>query len=379
MPIKINKIAVIANGCDSLLLDGQWIKQQLESFNIVLVNNFRNADIVILLGCTFSANQENQFLEKIDFFAKSIGRNHLLIVSGCFLSIASMAPNVIFAKKEKVCGIVGKFLGISLDKTDFSIDNASIIQPAIAISEGCYGSCSYCSVKLVRGRHRSRPLDQIIREAHAVYKSCGKVKLAGQDISAYGQDIGLSFAQLLTEIYLQIPEIQLELNSLNPCWLAQMSDKELSLLADSRITGNIHVPLQSASERILKLMQREYTFADFSSIWQRLKHVGVVHMSTDMMAGFPTEDESDHEANMDFLSNQQLEFAQIFMFESRPGTEAAKLPQLLRDTKLRRSLDLIGQYITTYLDTHGQCAFNINDILNTNLQLEKEQVICDEC
>jgi MiaB/RimO family radical SAM methylthiotransferase len=362
----------ISTGCESLLWDVNNIFNMLIEHGLTESVTPDTADIIIIMGCSFSTIHEDEFNKNIATYQKN-QKNQLTIVSGCYLTQESHADNLIFTHRDNIIDVIQKFYNIKLKDIQTLQYYKKRDVSFVAISEGCYGQCTYCSVKLVRGQHRSRPISQILSEIKRVSQKHKTVKLIGQDVAAFGVDCNIKISELIRQIFLEEPNLNLELTSLNPYFLNRLTDKELALFADSRIKGNIHIPIQSASNAVLSRMKRNYTCELYEELLIRFKSQGVKHFSTDIIAGFPEETEQDHNRNMQFLSDHKLEFAQIFMYDSRPGTEAASYPQLSKNIRLKRTIELISEYIVSYQLRHEPFS-NINDILNTNVDLSKEEI-----
>jgi tRNA A37 methylthiotransferase MiaB len=218
----------------------------------------------------------------------------------------------------------------------------------------------------------------VIADIRAAFDAHGFVKLVGQDIAAYGRDMGSSLPSLLRSIFEAVPGITLELGTLGVAWMKGMTREDLVLFADPRIRGNIHLPLQSASDSVLKRMRRGYTAGQFTSLLAVLRSLGITRFSTDMIAGFPGETCHDHGHNVAFLRTEAIAHAQIFAYDPRPGTLAASMHQVPRPIRVQRALELIGVFLTHSADLCRNENANINDFLNTNLELGKEEVTPSE-
>jgi tRNA A37 methylthiotransferase MiaB len=214
-----------------------------------------------------------------------------------------------------------------------------------------------------------------VAEASAVYPV---IKLAAQDVAAYGRDCSVTLGSLLRALFKEFPSIKVKLGPLNPEWLMKSSDGDLGLLGRNNMVGNIHIPLQSASDAILRPMNKRYPYRAFAALWEKLLRLGVTSLSTDLMAGFPGERQRDHEMNLEFLETHRLEFAQIFMYQPRPGTQAATYKQLPYRIRLERTVDLIAKYIGAYMRFHGialnqlLCGKQIIPPFNSNVDFRRE-------
>lgn len=362
---------VIVSGCESLDWDAAGVRCALLEKGLREVPTRLQADIVVVMGCTFTQKHENDFRDAIRTATKGQGTQHI-IVSGCYLRTAS-ADRIHYVRKEGIPDLVDSIL------RDRSPDRASsplrlpAPLPFVAISEGCYGHCAFCSIRQVRGTHHSRPQAHVLADVRAAFNAHGCAKLVGQEIAAYGRDTGSSLPTLLRDIFRAVPGIKLELGSLGPAWMKRMKTAELSVFADHHITGNIHLPLQSASDSVLKRMHRGYTIGQYVELMSTLRSLGVTRFSTDLIAGFPGETRGDHQSSVAFLRDNPMAFAQIFAYEPRPGTPAARLRPPARSTRVRRALELAMVFLAHCPAFCRDERADINRFLNSNVVVKKEE------
>ena len=361
------------NGCEPSLIDLTSIKTQLIFKYGLSETSIENAHILIYLGCTFSEQKENEVITQIQQFSNF--NNKTIIISGCYLERYIKSKNILYTRPNKVVNyLVNHF---KLKEVNSNTKNNNI--PLVKISNGCFGQCTFCSIKFVKGRHVSRPMSDIMEEIAKLQKKYRIIKLVGQDIAGYGIDSSSSLKKLLEQIFLLFPNLKIELGSLNPNILKQFSDNELSIFSHPNIEGDIHIPLQSASNNILKKMKRNYTFEDFLKIYNKIKKNGTKYVSTDLISGFPTENETDHMENINFIRNIDINFAQIFMYDVRTGTIAASMPQLPRNIRIKRTTELISEFIISYTRNNKLSYSDIitisKDMLfNTNINLNNETI-----
>jgi MiaB/RimO family radical SAM methylthiotransferase len=368
---------VIASGCEALNVDAERVIRNLQRRGFREAGSHARSGVVVVMGCTFTQRHEDDFRQLVEGIAAQREEGQLVIVSGCFLE-AEPREGVVFARKESIGEVLDGLL--KDEKTDriepTAEDGAS--SPFVAISEGCYGSCTFCSIRFVRGHHRSRPADEVLSDVRRAADAFGRAKLVGQEIAAYGKDIGTSLPVLIRRLFGELPGLRLELGSLGPAWIKRFPDEDFAVFADERIKGNVHLPIQSASDSVLRRMARAYSFSEFTDLHERLKRLGVQRFSTDLIAGFPGETQSDHEDNLRFLEANGFRFAQIFMYEPRPGTAASGMEQIPRDIRLRRTLELIGTFAAGYEGFSMDENLDVNDILNTNIEIDREEVsLCE--
>lgn len=370
------------NGCEPTAVDTSSTVSRLISLGLHYTeSDDEDVDLVVFLGCTFTKDKEEEIQELVE---KELAQrpSACVIVSGCFLRKLPMGDRVFYARTHEVVDFVRReFLHESGGNTEDSQgEEPDNLAGSLMVSEGCFSNCSYCSIKRVRGDNRSVPPDELLKRARAFYDEGGRrIKLLGQEVCAYGMDIGTNLPDLVWGFWKHCPELEVEYGSMNPKWLKRYSTEALGIFSDNRVRGNIHMPLQSASDRLLKLMRRGYTLQEASELYDRFRSHGIERISTDVIAGFPTETEEEHEETVKFLENRGFSYAQIFAYDERPFTDASEMPQLPREIRLQRACELIAAYIEAYADTHGispdeivtgeahipfNCNFSLNRISN---------------
>ncbi len=367
---------VVHNGCDPLEADAAGVRRELENMLGLRPALAEEADVLVYMACTFSRQKEEEFERTLtDFCRSSNGR--LVIASGCYLRDGVSHPNLKYCRTDAIVKVVSNALDLPQALAPRETPRSKAGTGIVVISEGCYGCCAFCSVKLVRGQHRSRPLQEVLDDIGRIWHGNGSVKLAGQDVGAYGRDQGNTLWGLLTAASERFPGLKVELGPLGPEWLIKSATTELTRLGSASVTGNIHVPLQSASDNVLNKMRRHYSYDEFNGLWARLCEVGVQNISTDLMAGFPGETQDDHEETLGFLRTHNLAFAQIFMYEPRPGTEAERYNTLSKRTRVKRTMELIAEYL------HASARFRAASVeelisatdgmlFNTNVQIQED-------
>jgi tRNA A37 methylthiotransferase MiaB len=353
------------NGCEPTLFESEKIKQSLINTGFAYCDA-NQASVIIFLCCTFTAQKENETNDIISDYKK---QGKTVIVTGCFFQKEDLAGKIKFIKLKNLLPFLIKDRALN--------EIQPVNTPFVKISEGCTGQCSFCSIKNVKGKHRSVTPSEIMYQVKFLSETYNEIKLVGQDIAAYGTDMGISLYDLLAAITENFPAINIKLGSLNPEQLIRFGTKELEMLANKRIAGNIHIPVQSASDKVLKQMKRKYTIDDFKKLYNTLRSLGIDNISTDIIAGFPSETEEDHILNLNFLLDNYFAFAELFMYETRPNTLAERMEQLPLDTKKRRTSELLVQYIETYSKYNNvdfEYIINKEQIFNTNINFIEESI-----
>jgi MiaB-like tRNA modifying enzyme len=209
----------------------------------------------------------------------------------------------------------------------------------IEISNGCLSNCSYCCVKFARGKLFSYPVEKIVEEARqAVKNGCKELWITSQDNSCYGKDIDSSLPELLKEICKIEGEFSVRVGMMNPLYAKNILDELIEVSKDEKIIKFLHLPVQSGSDKILKLMNRGYVVKDFVEIVEKFrKEIPDLFLSTDVIVGFPGETEEDFQKTVELMRKIKPSKINISKFGARPMTEAAKMKQLDNKTINERS------------------------------------------
>ena len=219
----------------------------------------------------------------------------------------------------------------------------------VNIMYGCNNFCSYCIVPYVRGREKSREPREIVREVERlVADGVKEVMLLGQNVNSYGNTFEepFSFAQLLTEVEKVEGLERIRFMTPHP---KDFSDELIEVMRDSKkICNHIHLPLQSGSSRILKLMNRKYTKEHYLALVDKIRdRLPDVSITTDIIVGFPGETEEDFQDTLDVVRKVKYDSAYTFIYSKRTGTPAAKMenqvPQDIVKDRFNRLLQTINE------------------------------------
>jgi tRNA-2-methylthio-N6-dimethylallyladenosine synthase len=221
--------------------------------------------------------------------------------------------------------------------------NGSKVSAYITIQEGCNQFCTFCIVPITRGREVTRPSEDIIREViELVSRGVREVVLLGQNVNGYGWNVPgeLSFAGLLRELNKIEGLYRIRFTTSNPRY---MTDELIDAMAEyEKVCEQLHLPVQSGSNRILKKMGRRYTAEEYLEIIEKLrKRIPNISITTDIIVGFPGETEEDFLATLDLVKKVEFDDIFSFKFSKRPGTVAEKMPnQVPEEEKAIRLYEL---------------------------------------
>jgi len=343
------------------------------------------ADFIVMATCGFSQSEEDNEIQAIERLQNIKKDSCEIIITGCLPQINKDRINKVFDGRCVKIVDMKDFNGImNFDKKIEQFENNYVSQdeydtnPEIAkyfkmrkkfeqlsflplvkvpnilltvpseewflirCAMGCTGKCSYCGIKNVHGAIKSEPIEEILRQTRSgINKGFKEISLTGEDLGGYGVDLRLRLTDLLDEL-LRLPgDFKINLRYIDPYWLIKLADKLIPIFQTGRITAFCS-PVQSGSDRILKLMNRKYTFDDISKVVREVvKHTKVGMISTNIIVGFPTETDDDFEQSLRLVKEVPFGMYMAFPYEERPGTKAATFDGKIADhlkTKRHRQL-----------------------------------------
>lgn len=292
----------------------------------------KNPDMLIALcGCMM---QEPTVVEKIQ---KSY--RHVDIIFGTH-NIFKLAE-LVFARLNSKKMVVDVWEGTDAIVEDLPIERKYPFKSGVNIMFGCNNFCSYCIVPYVRGRERSRNPEDIIREIEGLVKDgVVEVMLLGQNVNSYGKTLAnpISFAELLRRVE-QIDGLErIRFMTSHP---KDLSDELIEVMKDSKkICKHFHLPLQSGSSEILKVMNRRYTKERYLELVEKLRAaVPDIALTTDIIVGFPGETEEDFQETLDVVRKVRYDSAFTFIYSKRTGTPAAAMENQVPDDVVKDRFD----------------------------------------
>ena len=340
------KVAFQTLGCKVNQYETEAMQKLFSAAGYEISNEMETADVVVVNTCTVTSLSSQKSRQIIRRAARANG-NAVLVVVGCY---AQSEPEEISkidgvdiiigtAERTKIVELVAQALRNRHEKilTVSNVENILAFEELphsphrtrafLKIEDGCNNFCSYCIIPFVRGRVRSRSLESIRAEClqlkNAGYK---EVVLTGIHIGAYGKDFkdGTNLVDAVKTVLENANPARLRLGSLES---AEMTDELINLIkTDSRICNHVHLPLQSGSDEILKLMHRPYTTENFAELTARLvSEIPNISIGTDLIVGFPNETDELFEETIEFIKSQPFSKIHVFPFSARKGTVAAAM------------------------------------------------------
>jgi len=357
-------------GCQMNVADSEVVASILEMDGFILTDKADDADLVLINTCSIRDNAEQRILSRINHFnaQRKKGKKLILGILGCMAErvkeelvekhhVDLVAGPDAYLDLPNLIGDVEqgeKAVNIDLSTTETyrSVLPSRIGGPSISgfisIMRGCNNFCNYCIVPYTRGRERSRDPDSILGElANLVSKGYKEVTLLGQNVNSYrySEEGGstLTFAGLLALVADAAPDVRIRFSTSHP---KDMTDDILeTIAAHANICKHIHLPAQSGSSRILKLMNRKYDrpwYLDRVAAIRRI--IPGCGLSTDLFCGFHSETPEDHQETLSLMREVGFDSAFLFKYSERPGTYAAKhLPDTVAESeKIERLNELIA-------------------------------------
>ena len=332
MNIFIDVVGCTANQSDASI--ARFIFESNPGYQIV--HTSKDADLVLLFTCTVIASTEQRMLSKIKAYQHN---GKTIVVTGCMASIQTeqikqINPDIICIPPTKIHQLLSY---LSHEQPDEKISPHKFeskkhhlaLQAPIAISEGCDFSCSYCITTLARGNLKSVPPSIVKQDiVDALQQGCKEIQLTAQDTASYGRDRGTNLATLLK----MIPTIQgiyrCRIGMMNPASVLPQLDALINSYHDLHIYKFLHLPIQSGDNELLHRMNRTYTIEDVTHIINRFrKQYPDITIATDVIVGFPSETEKQHQQTSEILKKIHPDIVNITKFSARPHTKAKKLPQ----------------------------------------------------
>jgi threonylcarbamoyladenosine tRNA methylthiotransferase MtaB len=290
-------------------------------------------DALIVNTCAVTAEAEAQARQAIRKAARA-NPGRFILVTGCAAEIAPEA----WAGLPGVTRIIGNAAklhpgtwGLPTPAGDIPPPVSGRTRAFVAVQQGCDHRCTFCIIPFGRGPSRSVPVGAVVQQVRTlVARGCAEVVLTGVDITSYGTDLPghPSLGQMVRRLLALVPDLpRLRLSSLDP---AAIDDDLWRLVAEeARLMPHLHLSLQHGADLILKRMKRRHLRADAVALCDRARHLRPdIAFGADLIAGFPTETEDHFAEMMAMVEDCGLSFLHVFPFSARPGTPAARMPQL---------------------------------------------------
>ena len=385
------KLFIETYGCQMNVADSEVIASVMQMAGYSVVETLDEADAVFMNTCSIRDNAEQKILNRLEFFhSMKKKKRHLIVgVLGCMAERVKddlinnhhvdlvVGPDAYLTLPELIAAVEAgeKAMNVELSTTETYRDVipsricGNHISGFVSIMRGCNNFCTYCIVPYTRGRERSRDVESILNEvADLVAKGYKEVTLLGQNVNSYRFEKPdgsvVTFPMLLRIVAEAAPGVRIRFTTSHP---KDMSDETLQVIAEvPNVCKHIHLPVQSGSSRILKLMNRKYTrewyLERVAAIRRMIPDCG---LSTDIFTGFHSETEEDHQQTLSLMEECGYDGAFMFKYSERPGTHASKhLPDdVPEDVKIRRLNEVIAMQNRLSGEANAGCIGKTYEVL----------------
>ena len=388
-------------GCQMNEHDTENIKAMLEQIGFTEENDPEKADLIILNTCSIRENAHNKafgMLGRLKHQKESLNRNLMIGICGCMAQEEKVVEDIVkkykyvnfvfgthnihrlpyildeaYKTKKQVVEVYSKEGNIT---EGIPVKRANKYKAYVNIMFGCDKFCTYCIVPFTRGKQRSRNKDDILLEVKRLVKNgYQEVTLLGQNVNAYGKDFDYDYRMenLLEDVAKTgIPRVRFMTS--HP-W--DFTDGMIDVIKKyDNIMPSIHLPVQSGSSRVLKLMGRRYTKDEYIKLFDKLKTIPNVTISTDIIVGFPSEEDEDFEETIDLVNYCKFDNAYTFIFSPREGTPAAKLEDKTsleeKEKRLYRLNEIMNGY---FLESNKKLLNKVVPVLVDGYS-EKDGLLC---
>jgi len=388
-----------AFGCDRARYDTHMLLEYFKRNRWRITSRLPDADVIVMCLCGFTQGNEDRSLKVLARTLKKKRQDATLLVMGCLAGICKTriiggfdAIPISLHNSTQLDEFIGAevpLLEVFHNRSMFAapnnaeiryidaIDNlctkfsfstepfvaamtrlicrpTSIFPPPqqrlcnVRVATGCLEDCTYCAIKNASGRLRSRPLETIVKEFRAgLANGYTTIKLLGEDIGAYGQDLGSNIVELLKTLLRIEGDYQIVWTDFHPRWLIQHLDKLLEVIVPNTPRfGYIGFPIQSGNDGILRRMRRDHHARDAEHALLELKRaVPSVHMLTHVLIGFPGESVSAFEDTMQFVRTVGFEHVYVYRYSDRPNTDSVQMPEKVSEfEKLKRYWKFVRRF-----------------------------------
>ena len=378
------KLFIESYGCQMNFADSEVVASILANEGYNTTQNLEEADLVLVNTCSIREKAEitvRKRLEKYQAVKRKQNPNMKVGVLGCMAERLKSK----FLEEEKIVDLVvgpdaykdipnllreveegRNAVNVILSKEETYGDISPVrlltngVTAFVSITRGCDNMCTFCVVPFTRGRERSRDPQSILEEVQDLaQKGFKEITLLGQNVDSYlwyggglkkdfdkasemAKATAVNFAQLMDTVAKAQPKMRLRFSTSNP---QDMTLDVIEVMAKHKNVCNyIHLPVQSGSDRILQLMNRQHTVAEYKTLIDNIKNlIPNIGISQDMITGFPTETEEDHQGTLDLINYVKYDFGFMFYYSERPGTMAERKMEddIPLEVKKRRLQDVI--------------------------------------
>lgn len=384
------KLFIETYGCQMNVADSEVIASVMQMAGYSTADSLEEADAVFLNTCSIRDNAEQKIFNRLEFLhtLRRKKKNLIVGVLGCMAERVKndlldnhhvdlvAGPDAYLTLPELIAAVETgeKAINVELSTTETYRDVipsricGNHISGFVSIMRGCNNFCTYCIVPYTRGRERSRDVESILNEVKdLVDKGYKEVTLLGQNVNSYcfeNEDGRITFPVLLRRVAESVPGIRVRFTTSHP---KDMSDETLQVIAEvPNVCKHIHLPVQSGSSRVLKLMNRKYTrewYLERVSAIRRI--VPGCGLSTDIFSGFHSETDEDHQLSLSLMEECGFDSAFMFKYSERPGTYASKhmADDISEEVKVARLNEIIALQNRLSTESNKRDIGNVYEVL----------------
>lgn len=405
------KLYIESYGCQMNFSDSEIVASILIDKGFETTKDYKEADVVFINTCSIRENAEQRVRNRLKEFESAKAKNPGMVVGvlGCMAERLKAK----FLEEEKLVDVVvgpdayrdlpnliekvddgNKAVNVLLSREETYADispvrlNSNGVSAFISIMRGCDNMCSFCVVPFTRGRERSRDTQSIIKEAQELFDAgYREVTLLGQNVDSYkytpaveeGEEpqAAVNFANLLELVAQVSPELRIRFSTSHP---KDITDEVLYTIGRyENICKYIHLPVQSGNSRVLELMNRTYDREWYMERVEAIRRIiPECAISTDVITGFCTETEEEHQETLSMMDFVKYDFAYMFAYSERPGTLAAKryADDIPEDIKKRRLTEVVNKQQEHSLERIQQYVGKVHKVLIEGFSKRSDQDYC---
>jgi MiaB-like tRNA modifying enzyme len=336
------EVFVRSFGCSTNLADGEFLAGCLAEAGYKLANSAAAADVIIYNTCAVKGPTENRMIEVI----KRVPKNKKLIVAGCLplINFERLCKETRFngvvgpAAGDKIINVLQRVLtgekvvaleGALNAKPSLSLPRVRLnpVISIIPVNYGCLGSCAYCCVVFARGHLRSYSIQEIVERAKKdLADGAREFWITSQDTACYGRDSDANLAELLRALCNIEGNFKIRVGMMTPNMVMDILENLIQAFKSEKIFKFLHLPVQSGDDQVLRRMRRFYSIRDFKEIIDAFRaSFPEITISTDVICGFPGEDEGSFEKTLQLIKDVKPDIVNVSKFFPRPKTSAAEM------------------------------------------------------
>lgn len=337
------KVSFLTLGCRVNQAESSMLEGTLKENGITIVSLREKPDFCVVNTCAVTLKGDYNSRQLI---RRAVRSGAKVIVTGCYAQLKSdnvrSMPGVFeVVDNSRKLDIIKMIASRDLD---LFYGSHSRSRPFLKIQDGCNFRCSYCTVPLARGRSTSIAEDEVIKRIDDIESGgYNEIVLTGIHLGTYGRDLFLKsdLKRLLRRILLETHIKRIRLSSLE---INEADDELVEILLEKRMCKHLHLPLQSGSDRILKLMRRGYSSSYFRNRVEALaSRLDNISLGSDVIVGFPGESDTDFKETVDILQDLPFSYIHVFPFSARPGTDASNMSSVVGDGVVKERLKKLAK------------------------------------